>query len=325
MKTFNSLLITALLLGSATSCASPTSAPAHSVPVAANLIEQLVAALNSKDGSGLEPFLKEHASSAVPVADRLERMKGLAEQGAPFKIVKMIPSGPSELKALITDKGGMELGLKMTLTKDAEPKMDRLLAGPPDLLESAPTKSYANWSSLQSLADSICGDVKSPAMGIAVIRDGKMEKSVSGVREQGKTDKVSLDEPWSIGSIGKPLCSTVIGSLIESGKLKWDTTLGEVLGDLPMKPGYKDVTIEQIMHHRGGVPEDPGMRRPDVLRIVAGETDSVKIRQNYAKDILGRDLIAKPGQRFAYSNAGYALLGAIAEKVTGKQYEKLVR
>ena len=86
---------------------------------------------------------------------------------------------------------------------------------------------------------------------------------------------------------------------IESGKLKWDTTLGEVLGDLPMKDGYKAVTIEQIMHHRGGVPEDPGMRRPDVVRIVAGETDAIKIRQNYAKDILQRDLIAKPGQRFA--------------------------
>ncbi len=325
MKTFNSLLLTALLLGSATSCASPIAASGHSVPVAANLIEQLIAALNSKDGAGLEQFLKEHASDAIPVADRLDRMKSLAEQGAPFKIVKLIPSRPGELKALVVDKGGMELGFKLTLTRDAEPTMDRLLAGPPDLLESAPAKSYANWASLQTLAKTIRSDAKSPALGIAMIRNGKLEQSVSGVREQGKNDKVTLDEPWNIGSIGKSLCSTVIGNLIESGKLKWDTTLGEVLGDLPMKDGYKAVTIEQIMHHRGGVPEDPGMRRPDVVRIVAGETDAIKIRQNYAKDILQRDLIAKPGQRFAYSNAGYALLGVIAEKVSGKQFEKLVK
>jgi CubicO group peptidase (beta-lactamase class C family) len=94
---------------------------------------------------------------------------------------------------------------------------------------------------------------------------------------------------------------------------------------VPMKPGYEAVTLEQIMHHRGGIPEDPGMRKPQVDAILGGETDPVKMRERYARDILSRDPIARPGERFAYSNAGYALLAHIVELRLGKPYEQVVR
>lgn len=306
-------------------CLCPANALGNWATTETNLLEKFVEALNSKSGNGLEPFLKQYASGAVPVADRLVRAKGLAAQGAPFKIVKMIPGKPDELNALVTDKNGVELGFRMKLAGTTDPKMDGVMVVPSERLNTAPPKNHDDWKSLESLAEAIRTDAKSPAMGIAVLIDGKLEQAVAGIREQASDKLVTAEEPWSVGSIGKPICTTVIGRLIEMDKLKWDTTLSQALPNIPMKEGYKNVTLEQLMQHRGGIPGEPGMQKQTVDRIVAGATDPIKIRQSYAKDILQREPIGKPGERFAYSNAGYALLGVIAEEVSGKPYERLVR
>ena len=191
-------------------------------------------------------------------------------------------------------------------------------------LEGAP-RDYTGYTTLESLAESIAKDSGSPAMGIAVLRDGKLETAVTGVREIGKDARVGADDPWCVGSIGKPLCSTVIGLLIEKGKLRFETTLAEALPDVTMKPGYRDVTLEQLMKHRGGVPQDESFRAPDVKRIAGDAKTPLEVRTRYVADILSREPIAKPDERFAYSNAGYALLSHVAERAAGMPYEDLLR
>jgi CubicO group peptidase (beta-lactamase class C family) len=91
-----------------------------------------------------------------------------------------------------------------------------------------------------------------------------------------------------------------------------------------MDPGYSAVTLEQIMHHRGGIPADLGFTEKRVDAIVGDAKSATAQRQNYAKDILGRKPIGAPGERFVYSNAGYALLSVIAERAAGKPYEALI-
>lgn len=92
-----------------------------------------------------------------------------------------------------------------------------------------------------------------------------------------------------------------------------------------MKPGYRDATLEQIMHHRGGIPQELEFSEAQINRIVGSAKTPTEIRWNYALDLLSRDPIAEPGKRFAYSNGGYALLGIIAERTTHKPYETLVK
>jgi CubicO group peptidase (beta-lactamase class C family) len=79
------------------------------------------------------------------------------------------------------------------------------------------------------------------------------------------------------------------------------------------------------MKHRGGIPQDQNFRAPDVNRIVGDAKTPQAIRARYVADILSRDPIAKPDTRFAYSNAGYAILSHIAERTAGVPYEELVR
>jgi CubicO group peptidase (beta-lactamase class C family) len=292
---------------------------------ARDLFLGLLGALNSKEDAKLREFLEKHTISNTPVEQRLSRLKGLADTGAPFKVISPGPESEDSVHALVEDGNGERLGFVMDVRKGPEPKMLGLRIGPPEMLDAPAPREYTGWKDLAARGASIRADAQSPAIAIAVIRDGKLEQTVSGVREVNGKDAVAPNDPWSIGSIGKPICSTIIGRLIEMGKLRWDLTLGEALADLPMKPGYKTATIEQILHHRGGIPEDLNFQRERVLRIVADATEPMKIRENYARDILSRDPIALPGARFAYSNAGYALLGIIAERAMKKPYELLVR
>lgn len=285
------------------------------------LVTAFVQALNSGDEAQISQFVGKWCSQSLPPADRVARLKSISSQGAPFQILS-VDKTSSGLLAILKDRNGEQIGLQIVL--DAQGKYDRATAGPPDALNAPPPKDYTGWKDLRSLAELIRKDTGNPAMGIAVIRNGRLEQAVSGTRTVAGAEAVGPDEPWSIGSIGKPLCSTIIGKLIEMGKLRWDTTLGEALSGVPMKPEYRGVTLEQIMHHRGGIVEMLGMRAPEVRRIVGSETDPTKIRLNMARDLLSRDPVAKPGTRFVYSNGGYMLLGVIAERVMGKPYERLL-
>ena len=304
------------------SCAFPVRA---FQTTARELLASFIESLNSREETKLRDFLTKHASSDVPIEQRVLRLKSLADSGAPFKIAGQVTEEPRSVRALVEDRNGEKLGFAMDVQRSPELRMLALRVGPPDMLDSPAPKDYTGWKDLSSLGASIRSDTRSPAIAIAVLRDGKLEQTVSGVREAGGNDPVLVDDPWSLGSIGKPVCTTVIGRLVEMGRLRWDLTLGEGLAGLPMKPGYKAVTLEQIMHHRGGIPEDLGFTQDRVTRLVAGAADPMKMRENYARDILNRDPIAAPGARFAYSNAGFALLGIVAERAMRKPYETLVR
>lgn len=79
------------------------------------------------------------------------------------------------------------------------------------------------------------------------------------------------------------------------------------------------------MRHRGGVPQALRMREPEVERLAAGARTPAELRVNFVKDLLSQPPIGKPGERFAYSNGGYALLALIAERLGGEPYEELLR
>lgn len=286
----------------------------------AALFNEFLIALNSKDKKTLETFITKKATTEIPVATRAERLLDLASQGAPFKVEGEVKVEGETVKASVSDRQGIILDFTMT-TQGKPPKMASIMVE----MANRPDPSLAEWKDLASLTQTVMDKAKAPGMAIAMMREGKTETAVAGVREQGKPEKIAPKDPLSIGSIGKPICTTIIGLLIEQGKLKWDQTLKESFPDIAMKPGYEKATLEQLMHHRGGVPGDTGFTAATVKRIVGDATDPVVIRDNYAKDILSRDPIGEPGKVFQYSNAGYALLGHLAEKVAGKPYEQLVR
>jgi CubicO group peptidase (beta-lactamase class C family) len=159
-------------------------------------------------------------------------------------------------------------------------------------------------------------------MGLAMLYASKPNATADGTRTFGG-DPVANDDPWKIGSIGKPLCTSVVARLIERGTLDWSTPVSDVLQTPGMNPAYAAVTLEEIMHHRGGFQADTNFDRAKIDRIAAGATNNETLRANYAADVLSRPPGGKRGD-YIYSNAGFAVLGHIAEVKSGKPYEQLL-
>lgn len=297
----------------------PSKAPAKTSD---SVIEGLIKALNTKDPVQLKKFVVDNFTDPDQADTRVSKLNPIVSRGAPFTFVRELSSEPGKIKALIKDRENIQLDLEVMLTSPREAKISGILLGPNR--EEAPPVEVNGFTTLQSLADRLQVEAKVPALGICQIVDGKSEVAVSGTRTVGGT-KVGPDEPWSIGSIGKPLCSSVIGLLVEKGNLSWDSKLSAIIPEMVKGTDYSDVTIQQLLQHRSGVASETRITPDLVDRVGGGETNPTKLRTKYALDILKRKPMASPGSKFSYSNAGYVLLGVVAEKLTGKTYESLVK
>lgn len=166
-----------------------------------------------------------------------------------------------------------------------------------------------------------------PALGGCVIKDGETAAlDVAGVRKYGADVAATDDDSFHLGSCTKAMTATLVGMLIDEGKLRWDTTLPEVFPDLAnwMKPAYKKATIEHLLAHRAGLPENSWPKRQDFLDIHNLPGTPREQRTAYLVMMLGETPTAEPGEAFVYSNAGYAILGAILERITNTEWEKLI-
>jgi CubicO group peptidase (beta-lactamase class C family) len=83
------------------------------------------------------------------------------------------------------------------------------------------------------------------------------------------------------------------------------------------------ITVAQLLQHRSGLPGQPPDELWRELFRFAG-TDA-EARSEVAATMLAVAPEAKPGERYLYSNAGYMLAGAIAERVGGAPWQQLVR
>jgi CubicO group peptidase (beta-lactamase class C family) len=100
---------------------------------------------------------------------------------------------------------------------------------------------------------------KAPAVGVLVMRDGKVaEIAVIGRRRNDRPDSVQPGDLWRIGSDGKPITATLIARLVDRGVLNWKTPLKQMLPQFAatMRPDYRGVTLLQLLSHQSGLPHD---------------------------------------------------------------------
>ncbi len=164
-----------------------------------------------------------------------------------------------------------------------------------------------------------------PGMAAAVIMNGKiLGAGAAGVRKRGMPDPVLVDDPFHLGSCTKALTATLIGILVDEGKLNWNSTIGDLIGrDINgINPDYVPVTIDQLLHHRSGAwPNGPS----EVWKAAQRSTLKTPVEQrlSYVESILSQPP-RFPAGKYLYSNAGYAILGLIAETITNTPYEQLM-
>ena len=165
-----------------------------------------------------------------------------------------------------------------------------------------------------------------PAMGVLVIRDGRVaDQAVRGARVLGGP-AVTTATRWNLGSDGKAMTATLIARLVERGVLRWDAPLAEMLPELAgdMRPEYRDVTLLDLLSHRAGLPEnldDPAYFKT----FYADRRPLPDQRLAYLRRALVEAPVGPARGEASYSNTGLLLAAAVAERATGRPFEELIR
>jgi CubicO group peptidase (beta-lactamase class C family) len=164
-----------------------------------------------------------------------------------------------------------------------------------------------------------------PGLAAAAVRGEELIAiGAAGVRQHDKPEAVTIDDQWHIGSCTKSMTATLAAMLVEEGKLKWDSTIGQVLPAMrgKMRPDWNEVTLEQLLRHRGGAPAEA----PRDLWADAAKADGrSQARLDFVRGLLARDPEAKPGTKFIYSNQGYTIAGTMIAHAGGGTWEDLMK
>ena len=119
---------------------------------------------------------------------------------------------------------------------------------------------------------------------------------------------------YQSGSVGKQFTAAAIVTLAREGKLRLDDSIRRYLPQGPR--AWQGITIRHLLTHTSGIPD---------------YTDST---MDYRRDYTEAQLVVlagrlplqfRPGATWSYSNTGYALLGVIVRRVTGKFYGDYLR
>tara|TARA_R110002111_G_scaffold234274_3_gene295303 strand:+ start:22043 stop:24112 length:2070 start_codon:yes stop_codon:yes gene_type:complete len=174
-----------------------------------------------------------------------------------------------------------------------------------------------------------------PGAAVAVSYRGRLVYARGfGYADLELKQPVQPESQFRIASISKPITAVAIMKLIEQKKLILDAKVFDILNDYQtplaepdVDPRLKEITIRQLLNHTAGwdrsVSFDPMFRSVDFANQLGkappAETgDIIQI-------MLKQPLDFNPGQRYAYSNFGYCLLGRVIETVTGLPYHDYVQ
>ena len=176
-----------------------------------------------------------------------------------------------------------------------------------------------------------------PGGAVAVVRDGKLFYARGfGYSDVENKVPVQPDALFRIASISKSITSAAIMKLVEEGKLDLDDRVAPIIADLKPAPGatvdprWEQITIRNLLNHMGGWDRskpnggfDP-MDRP-AIAAAAVNAPAPASSETVIRYMKGMPLDFNPGEKFAYSNFGYVILGRVIERLSGMPYEEYVR
>lgn len=133
-----------------------------------------------------------------------------------------------------------------------------------------------------------------------------------GTSDRGGKRANDAETIFELASASKQVAATAILRLEQQKRLKTTDPLTKFFPKAPKDK--KAVTLDHLLHHTAGL--DPNLGVPYAWP---------GTRDQYTQDMLEKPLVEKPGEKWAYSNVGYALLAAVVEEVTGDTFEAYCR
>jgi CubicO group peptidase (beta-lactamase class C family) len=157
-----------------------------------------------------------------------------------------------------------------------------------------------------------------PGIAMAIIQRGKTTYTRTlGYADLPAKTAVGRNTRFLAGSISKQFTAAAILLLAAEGKLRLDDAAARFV---PEMPEYgRSITIRQLLHHIGGLPEHEDLLAGKVEASYFSASDGARPAPFTTKDafaaLRGAGLLFQPGAKWEYSNTGYMVLGQVIERV----------
>lgn len=163
-----------------------------------------------------------------------------------------------------------------------------------------------------------------PGMGVGIVENGEIAYTRGfGVQSLETGVPVTPDSLFCIASITKCFVATAVMQLVEQGRLHLDAPLVQYLPDFRLDDDrYTHIILRQILSHTSGMPD---MDEEEYDDLVANPEYDEEAPSRYVRALASRKMIAAPGERFAYSNIAYNVLGYLITKITGQTFEDYIQ
>lgn len=250
-----------------------------------------------------------------------------------------------------------------SIEEEKQEKVDKI-----SLYESKYEEAGIRKESLELIEDIINTDIENgfTSAQIAVMKDGELvfEDSfglLNSYDQNGKRltkgDCVTSDTMYDLASISKMIgVNYPLQKLFSEGKISLDDKVTDYLGDEfvedtifiayeggeakdleTIKTWKKNLTIKQLLLHRGGFPASPKYFNPYVDQTKQEYNPEMKneLFSSYAGDEAAKEatikainktpLMYEPGTKTVYSDVDYMILGVIVEKVSGKSLDQYLK
>jgi D-alanyl-D-alanine carboxypeptidase len=330
-RIFYSTVFSTLLLGLASVQTVPAAAQstATAAPLQANEVEALgrtlVAAINGTSEQRAA-WIDAHISDGARKQDRAKTWKAFLDGLRPrygLLTYHGATAGGSAVSVGISASGTRRSHILLAMSQSEPNRVGQIRDYPfPKALDVASLPERLSVTDARkAISDHVEAAARSDDFSGAILimkGDEILFQKASGFAEWDFQAPNNMATRYHLGSMDKMFTAAAIGQLIEAGKLALDTKLVEVLPDYANAEAAKAITIQHLLTHRAGL----GMlfERP----AYDGRKPYEKVTE-LLPAFAAEPLMFAPGERSAYSNEGFVVLGAVIEKLTGQSYYDYVQ
>jgi CubicO group peptidase (beta-lactamase class C family) len=163
-----------------------------------------------------------------------------------------------------------------------------------------------------------------PGMAVGVVEAGEIIYAGGfGVQSLETNAPITTDSIFCVASIAKCFVANAILQLVEQGQLDLDGTICQYLPYFRLDDErYRQITLRQMLSHTSGMPD---MDENEYDELVANPEYDEGAAERYVRGLSNRKMVAAPGERFAYSNIAYNVLGDLISKISGQIFENYMK
>lgn len=172
-------------------------------------------------------------------------------------------------------------------------------------------------------------------LSVAVVRENQLVFAKGyGFANIDQKVKATERTSYMLASSSKPVTAVLALQLVDAKKLNLDTDINSYLSFRVQNPSHPDkgITLRHLLSHVSSIRETSKVFEQILLGLYSKNKDSPISLLDFCKGYLTPEgkyfdpsnySSVAPQTRYIYSNVGYGLIGHLAERVSGKDFEEL--